>query len=375
MKRDAVNKLILSVLALAVIVPLLAQNVDVTKQRARIKALETEIAKGESQVKELRRGKSEKEQQVRQLGSQVEQRNQLLRAQESQIKFLNKNIIECDKSLDSLTTVLNHEREAYAAMVRSSYRSYRQNSIMTYIFTSDNFIEASRRMVNMRAMAGVRKDRIDRIRFITVDIAQKREELETSRAELSETAKSIDVQRLKLQQDIDVARANIRTMSAKEREAMQQNELRKEQLESAVASLRKAVQGNVQGASFNAKNSFALPVTGGRVKRYMDNMAEITGKEGAKVTSIYAGKVVEIKQNRISGNYDVFIGHGEHITSYAGMGSVAVVKNQNVSQNQVIGTVGMSFNLTSMQSEYKIVFGIYPPDAKTKIRASSLFYK
>ena len=43
-------------------------------------------------------------------------------------------------------------------------------------------------------------------------------------------------------------------------------------------------------------------MTAGRVKRYKENMAEITGPKGAHVISIYDGKVVDVKRNRITSN-------------------------------------------------------------------------
>ena len=63
-----------------------------------------------------------------------------------------------------------------------------------------------------------------------------------------------------------------------------------------------------EGASFSTKTTgLRLPVTAGSVKRYKENMAEISGPKGAHVISIYDGKVVEIKRNRITNKYDVFV--------------------------------------------------------------------
>ena len=112
---------------------------------------------------------------------------------------------------------------------------------------------------------------------------------------------------------------------------------------------------------------------GGRVRRYKGNMAEISGPKEAQVISIYDGKVVETKRNRITGKYEVFIAHGEYITSYANLGSVCVGKGQKIARNQQIGTIGSSVDFETMQTEYRIVFGIYPPDPKQTMRAENCF--
>ena len=114
---------------------------------------------------------------------------------------------------------------------------------------------------------------------------------------------------------------------------------------------------------------------GGRVKRYKENMAEITGPRGAQVISIYEGKVVEIKRNRITDKYDVYVAHGEYITSYANLGGVTVEKGEKVAKNQQLGTIGSAVDVATMNTEYKLVFGIYPPNPSTKLRAENCFRK
>ena len=143
-----------------------------------------------------------------------------------------------------------------------------------------------------------------------------------------------------------------------------------------IGELRKLTKGNTEGASFSTKTSgLRLPVTAGRVKRYKENMAEITGPKGAHVISIYDGKVVDVKRNRITNKYDVYVAHGEYITSYANMGTICVEKGQKVARNAQIGTIGSAVNVMTMETEYKLVFGIYPPNPGQKMRAEECFRK
>ena len=147
-----------------------------------------------------------------------------------------------------------------------------------------------------------------------------------------------------------------------------------QQLGVAISELRKLTKGNTEGASFSTKTSgLRLPVTAGRVKRYKENMAEITGPKGAHVISIYDGKVVDIKRNRITNKYDVYVAHGEYITSYANLGTICVEKDQKVARNAQLGTIGSSVNVMTMETEYKLVFGIYPPNPGQKMRAEDCF--
>ncbi len=57
------------------------------------------------------------------------------------------------------------------------------------------------------------------------------------------------------------------------------------------------------------------------------------------------------------------------------MGSVVVEKGQQVAKNQRIGTIGSAVNVLTMQTEYKLVFGIYPPNPSQKMLAENCFKK
>ena len=104
-------------------------------------------------------------------------------------------------------------------------------------------------------------------------------------------------------------------------------------------------------------------------------MAEITGNEGASVVSVYEGKIVDIKRNKVNNKYDVYIAHGEYITSYANLSAVSVAKGAVVQNGGKIGTIGSAVNISTMEMEYKIVFGIYAPSPDVKLSAANCFKK
>ena len=52
-----------------------------------------------------------------------------------------------------------------------------------------------------------------------------------------------------------------------------------------------------------------------------------------------------------------------------------VAKGQTVPKNGAIGVIGPSVDLQTMKTEYRLVFGIYPPAGGKKMRASDCFRK
>ncbi len=366
----------LTLLLLLAALPAAAQKNSVETQKQIIATIEKQIAESERQIGSIRKDKSATERRVQQLASQVEQRNRLLAAQQQQLRLVSAEIDITSVRLTDLNAELLLEREAYAQMVREAYRNYQHNNFVSYIFASENFKDVARRIVNIRRIAQLREHRMVTIDSLSVDLDSARILLLDRKATLDATVSKISEQKSSIQRDINAARADIRTMSTKEKNALQANALQQQKLSVAIKELRALSRGNSEGASFSAKTSnLNLPVKSGRVKRYMDNMAEVVGREGAGVVSIYEGKVVDVKQNRITGKYDVYVAHGEYISSYAGLKSAFVAKNDKVTKNEVIGEVGAAVDVITLNTEYKIIFGIYPPSPNQKMRAADCFKK
>ncbi|MFR9619824.1 MAG: peptidoglycan DD-metalloendopeptidase family protein [Rikenellaceae bacterium] len=346
----------------------------IDKQRSLIATLEKQIASSEREVAQLRKDKAASEERVGALVQQIATRNRLLEAQRLEAVRLRSEVATLDMNATTLSGELEAEREGYAQMVREAYRSYHGRTLLSYIFTSSDFNELAYRMSNVRALAELRRERMDHIDSLSAQLGVQRMALVASQAELDGVVKDLTLQRSRLQSDVDSARATINSMSSRERKAMQQSELAKRQLDTEIKKLQALVIGNQTGASFSAKTSgLTLPVAGGRVKQYMENMAEVLGARGAKVTSIYAGKVMDVKRNKITNNYDVYIAHGEYITSYGGLSQISVAKGDVVARDQQIGVIGESVNIITLESEYKIVFGLYPPKSTEKVSAANCF--
>lgn len=346
----------------------------VAEQKRVIAALEKKIAAEEQEIARLRKGRSSTEEQVRRLARQIDSRSQLLDATEKEASQLRGEIARTDSVAGDLAARLERDRQQYAEMVREAYRNYRQNNYLTYLFSARDFADVARRITDLRAVAALRERKLRDIRSLADEVRTEQETLARRRRELDSISTRLTAQREKLQRDSRNAKATIQQLSKREKSALQRKIEQEQQLDVAISELRKLSKGNKEGASFSSKTSgLRLPVVGGRVKRYKGNMAEISGPKEAQVISIYDGKVVETKRNRITGKYEVFIAHGEYITSYANLGSACVGKGQKIARNQQIGTIGSSVDFETMQTEYRIVFGIYPPDPKQTMRAENCF--
>lgn len=362
-------------LALCIASETIAQNDrKIAEQQKVVADLERKIAEEERQLTKLRSGKKTTEETVRRLSRQIESRSQLLDETEKRARALRGELAHTGSVADSLSKQLQRHREQYAEMVRDAYRNYRHHNYLTYIFSSRNFKDIARRIVNLREMADARKRKMSEIASINDRVQREKAVLEKRHRSLDSVTKKLTIQRNNLQRDARDARTSLQQLSNKEKSTLQRKMAQEEQLQTAIATLRKLTKGNKEGASFSAKTSgLRLPVVGGKVKRYKGNMAEIVGPRGAKVQSIYEGKVMDIKQNRITNKYEIYVAHGEYITTYSNLSSVAVAKGDKVGRNGLLGMIGSAMNIATMETEYKIVFGIYPPDPKKNMLAADCF--
>lgn len=368
--------LILLTLLLANTLSTLAQNnaEQIARQRAEIARLERQIAQREQEISSLKRDRSSAEKRARALARQIEDRDQMLSRSQAQEQLLTREVERLDSASHQLHASLLHSKERYAAMVREAYRNYRHNNYLSYIFSSKDFAEVTRRIANLREVASLRDRQIRLIDSMEQQTYVELEKLTRRQQELDSVRRGLSEQRRRLQRDAEAARSSIKQLTRQEREKIRQRDNQQQELESAVAELRLLTRGNSAGASFSASTSnLRLPVMGGKVKRYKGNMAEVVGQRGAKIIAIYEGKVVDVKQNRITGKYDIYIAHGEYITSYSNLASVGVEKGSLVNRNQQIGVIGVTVDPLTLENEYKLLFGIYAPDPKVKLSAAKCF--
>ena len=352
------------------------EKARIAEQRRIVEQLEKELEEDEKKLNSIKKDKSTAQQRVRSITKQINSRNQLLNRTEREIGSIERSIVKNDSLLTKTQSEYSTERERYAEMVREAYRNYKQNNYITYILASESFTDAARRIANIRAIAVLREERLHRMDSLAKSIEQQQASLSERRRTLDDVQRKAEAQRKKLQSDVSSAKKAMSQLSKREQAALKEKMASEERLDAAIDALRKLTKGNSVGASFSRTTSnLNLPVVGGRVREYKGNMAEIIGTKGAAVRSIYEGKVVEVRRNRISGKYDVFVAHGEYITSYANLDNVVVRKDQKIEKNGTLGEVGASVNLTTMNTEYKMVFGIYSPNPKEIMRAANCFKK
>lgn len=380
MRRPTTLLIALLFAALAPAAPAQQSDNDrkIAEQRRIIAELERGIADGERELNGLQKGRKTAQARADKLTRQIVAREQKLQATERQALLLQDEIARTDSTARALSAELDRNRRSYAEMTRAAYRNYRHNNFLTYIFASKNFSDVARRISLLRSVADLRRNKLAEIERLEQQTAEKRAELERRNSQLDSVKQDLTSQRKRLEDDRTSARKTVNQLSAKEKTALKNIRQKEARLDNAMSELRRLTKGNKVGDSFSAKaTNLHLPVEGGRIlnKRGLDtNMAEITGPKGARVISIYDGKVIKIVRNRIDGLYTVILAHGEYISTYTNLSSVTVKQEQSVKRNQQLGVIGMSVD-ENLKSYPSLIFGIYAPSPNVKLRATDFFKK
>lgn len=355
---------------------LYAQQDKVAEQQRIIDNLERSIEQEEKELAKLKKNKATQQKRAKSLARQIERRNALISTRTRQINRLNTEVAASERRLEELAANIARLEQSVREMARAAYRNYRNTNTLTYLLSAGSAVEFAHRVAALRCASESRSEQIERVVTLRKQEQAERTKLSERRSELAANKKKLSQQKKRLQGDMQAAKSTINRMSKRERNVLQSLEEHEKSLNKAIAELRKLTKGNREGSSFNAATSgLRLPLAGGKVAQYNGNMAEIVGVKGAKVTSIYGGKVMKISRNKVNNKYEVYIAHGEYISAYANLASVTVKKGDTVARNGQIGTVGTMVNPATMELQYKIVFSIHSPSPKIKVRASALFAK
>ena len=327
--------------------------------------------------------------QKKSLLTQVEDISQRIYAQENLIKVTNRqanlltrNINNNLQKMEQLRDELRELKDDYAAMINKSYKSKSQQSRVMFLFSSENFLQAYKRLQYMKQYARQRKKQGEGIRDKTIllqelntDLIAKKKKKKSLIVENQEAKR--ELQREKKDQEILVAslrkdEGNFSSqIKKKERQAaaiekeienLIKEAIAKSNREAAKKSSKKVSksktlaltpEAKLLAANFTSnKGKLIWPVQRGIVSQSFgshrhpqfpnvttnNNGVDITTEANAKARAVFSGEVMQIQQIK-GANQAIFIRHGNYITIYGNLATVSVKKGDKVSSKQNLGTI------------------------------------
>ncbi len=314
------------------------------------------------------------------INNRIQKRQQLIRNIESEIQSINNSIVANQKRISQLEKKLEKLKDEYSKMIRAAQQNRSDITRLMYIFGSEDFNQAIRRMRYFKQYSRYRHEQTKMIKSTQDSIAHKNEELRKMRkTKISLKSRQEMEKRNLVNEKIEQNRA-IQRLSNKEKELLA--ELRRKEkaakelqqaIERAIAAeikkseeverpsgervIRRTFEMTPEQAKLSdnfSSNRGRLPWPTAKgiisstygehphpVLKYIktkNNGVDIITSANTKARSIFEGKVTNImslpNQNRV-----VIIRHGEYLTVYSNLEDVTVKIGEEVSTKQPIGSI------------------------------------
>jgi len=332
------------------------------------------------------------------LEKKIRQREQLIRACNDQITLLDEEIDKGQNSIEALNTDLGKLQKEYGKMIVFANKNRNHYDRLAFIFASDDFNQAFRRLRYIRQFTDARKVKMNQIATTEKQISsalkasqqarqeqdsllkeEKRQQqtLQKEKGELDAQVAKLKKREGSLQQDIDnkqkqaqklqkaiddiiaeeIRKANEEAERKRREEAKKAASKDKKTTPAAPAKKEKGMaltpaEKTLSTNFVNNKGKLPWPVERGNIAStygkhtstvsskvtVTNNGIDIATTEGAKARVVFDGEVTSV--TKLTGaNTVVIVRHGEYFTVYSNLENVIVKRGEKVKTKQNIGTV------------------------------------
>jgi septal ring factor EnvC (AmiA/AmiB activator) len=358
-------------------------------QQEKLEVRKEQIQKEISAFKNLLQTEKKKERSVlSEIAAQKVRINlseKLISTTAKQKRLLNDNIYLNQLEINKLNRELKVLKGDYAKMIVKSYKSRNDQSRIMFVLSSQNFLQAYKRIQYMKQYAGFRKmqgeeiqekqdklgiaviklekDKKNKEKVIAENEAEKKI-LEEKKIEQEQLAKLIQKDKKKYTADINTKQKEARDIDkqikkiiADEIIAANKRNAAKTGTKTATASVSKfdlTPEGKIVSDNFKLnKGKLYWPVDNGYVySRFgihphpvhsnltIENSGiEIATKPGTNARAVFGGEVFRVQLVKGSNLKVLYVQHGDFITVYMNLTSVNVNIGDKVSAKQILGKI------------------------------------
>ncbi|MDR0420851.1 MAG: peptidoglycan DD-metalloendopeptidase family protein [Prevotellaceae bacterium] len=360
---------IVTIIFLFTAAPLFSQSAEEKLKESKT-ATEKEIERLGKEINENAKAKKSKSKYIALLNSRIEQRKKLIRDTDLQISILEDEIQKKNDRINEIKSHIIGLKDSYAELAVNIYKNRKKATWLMYVFASEDFSQAFRRLKYLQSYADV-------VSVQAKKIEQTNHQLEEEVSLLLDKKRELDSYKSKRNEEIerlaiDEAEAKKMLSSLKNEEKKLKQQLQRRRTE--LANLNKQITSlmkkeiakdksagvskspaNVKLSTNFAANRGRLPwpVAKGKIVGFFgekfhpvykhielspSNGIDISTVAGENVLATFDGTVVSVLQ--VPGmNICVMLKHGEYFTFYCRLGVASVKKDANVKTGAVLGKV------------------------------------
>ena len=309
------------------------------------------------------------------LNKKINQREELITSIKDEIYLIDEKIEENQDLVTAMQNDIVRLKEEYSKMVVQAYKTRNVSSKLMYIFASEDFGQAYRRLKYLQQLSDYRKRQAQAIILTQSSLERKRLALEEQRKEKNSVLNSQNQEKLTLNRERQEKESELKKLSSKEVQYKKElavaeksaNELKnliKKAIEREIAARNEAA--GTTGSTYNLtpearelgnnfvanKGKLPWPVDKGEITAYFgeqphpflkgitvkNNGISISTTGNSRARAVYDGEVSKIIILPGAGKV-VMVRHGEYISIYTNLKETFVNTGDKVKTKEEIGVI------------------------------------
>lgn len=340
------------------------------------KRIEEEIRYNSKLLEETKSSKNTTINQLVILKNQIKQRESLIQAINDQIKVVTDQIHLNRELLSDLEKDLINLKDEYAKMIYYAYKNRDSYNRLMFIFSSEDFNQAFRRLKYFQQYSAYRKTQVELIEQTQQEISALLLSLDTSKSEKLALLTSIERERAELNSERSQQNQTYQKLSKKEKELLATIKEKEKAAKKLQKEIEKIIAEEIRLAANKSGTTetgiFALtpdelklsadftsnrgglpwPLERGIISstfgehahpvlkgvKTKNNGIDILTQENSNARAIFSGQVTRV-MSIPNYNYVIMIRHGEFLSVYSNLAEVYVNKGDKVETKQEIGKI------------------------------------
>lgn len=351
---------------------------SVNELEKQVNKLQSDIKTSQSLLKKTSKNKETTLKEVELLQAQIKKRDDLIKTYEQQLAILNKETRGYKNDVARLQNELDKNRQEYADLLVIHYRNRNNLNNLLFIFSSEDFNQAIRRMRYIQQFNDLLKHKMKEIDVTKTDIKKRIEKNEADKKRIEKLNAVQKKERDDLNKDRKVLNDKVAKLKKQEKTIKKEIEQKQKETKDLQARIKKIISEEVAKNRANAtvdtklsanfegnKGKLPWPVASGVVtKKYgnnphptqskvvvFNNGIDISTEQGANALCVFDGQVSTVF-NTGSTNV-VMVRHGLYFTLYANLDKVFVKSGDKVKTGEKLGLIhtGANDNITTLHFE------------------------
>ena len=371
---------------------------------AQRKRLQQEIKQINSLLFQTKKEQKSTLGQAEDLQVRIQVRQRLIRVTHQEINWLSKRIVNNERDIERTREELQQLRNDYEQIIRKSYAARAQQNKLLFIFSSESFLQAYKRIQYLKQYANYRKqqglkieEKTQLLQSLNSELRQQRQSKESLLSQNNEVKAALEKER----QQKDALQLSLKRKAQVYTKQIRAKQKQADALNKAIQKLiQEAIAASNRNAGKKGGNAFALtpeaqalaanfvsnkgrlpwPVDKGvviqgfgtqphpvvKTTMIKSNGVTIACPKNSQARSIFKGEVMSILSFKGS-NPTVLVRHGNYITAYKNLAEVYVKKGDRVDAKQALGRIFSNPQTGKTTLQFSVFRELKPQNPKTWI--------